>query len=377
MMLSLLLGILLVLYVAIMLVCILGWTSLKEGCPGKATVPMRVTVVVVARNEEQAIGALLQDLLEQDYPAEWFDVLVVDDHSEDGTATVVERLADSRVRLMRLSDRLGHAPFHGSHKKKGVTLAVQESPSDWIALTDADCRVAPGWLRTMMACQQFHQAVLVCGPVRYRHGPSLLQRLLALDQGGLSAVGTATLALGIPTVCNGANLLFSRSAFLQTDPYADNLHRSSGDDMFLLHSFYRQYAHRVTACKSPSALVTTSVPDSWREALNQRRRWASKMNAFRQWPLRLMFWGVGWFHVVLLASAIGLLFSAMHLGLFLLALLTKFVLDFIFLYQIMRFVGQEHLMRLFLFAELFHSALLLWTGLTARQPTSWKGRTVT
>lgn len=63
-----------------------------EGLP-------RLSVIIPARNEEANLRRLLPSLLEQRYPG--FEVIVVDDASEDDTAGVVERFAGSTVRLVR------------------------------------------------------------------------------------------------------------------------------------------------------------------------------------------------------------------------------------------------------------------------------------
>jgi glycosyltransferase involved in cell wall biosynthesis len=59
----------------------------------------RVSVLVPARNEEENLGRLLPSLLAQDYPA--FEVVVVDDASEDGTWAVLEAHAHPRLRPLR------------------------------------------------------------------------------------------------------------------------------------------------------------------------------------------------------------------------------------------------------------------------------------
>jgi cellulose synthase/poly-beta-1,6-N-acetylglucosamine synthase-like glycosyltransferase len=63
----------------------------------------RVAAVVPARNEAATISQAISSLAKQDYPGE-FSIVVVDDHSEDGTATLAQKAANEsgasrRVRI--------------------------------------------------------------------------------------------------------------------------------------------------------------------------------------------------------------------------------------------------------------------------------------
>jgi cellulose synthase/poly-beta-1,6-N-acetylglucosamine synthase-like glycosyltransferase len=75
------------------------FTRLKPVSPATGTAATRFSIIIPARNEEESIGRCLSSLFSQDYPAELFQVIVVDDHSTDGTASVVSRLKDNHPNL--------------------------------------------------------------------------------------------------------------------------------------------------------------------------------------------------------------------------------------------------------------------------------------
>ena len=52
----------------------------------------RFSIVVAARNEAQNISACVQSLLNQQYPSHQYEVIVVDDHSTDGSLEAAHRL---------------------------------------------------------------------------------------------------------------------------------------------------------------------------------------------------------------------------------------------------------------------------------------------
>ena len=93
-----------------------------------------VTVVVPVYNGAVTIANCLESLLAQTYPADRYEIIVVENGSTDETTEVVQRYP---VRL-----------FH--NEVRGPAAArnrgIQESQSDLIAFTDADCIATPNWL---------------------------------------------------------------------------------------------------------------------------------------------------------------------------------------------------------------------------------------
>lgn len=92
-----------------------------------------------ARNTGRFIGQALKSVCEQ--KGIDFEVIVVDDASEDDTATIVANYGDSRIRLIRNERRLGISACHNR--------VVAESTSPFIAHVDSDDVILPGALRKM------------------------------------------------------------------------------------------------------------------------------------------------------------------------------------------------------------------------------------
>jgi hypothetical protein len=130
--------------------------------PPDAPPPVRrpVTVVLPARNEEHQVGECLAALLDQRGVPD-LRVVVVDDGSTDGTAAVVRRVADPRVRLLPA----GPLPPGWLGKPHacaaGVAAAGPGGPDDVVAFVDADVRLNPDALAGAVAVLDRHGLDLV------------------------------------------------------------------------------------------------------------------------------------------------------------------------------------------------------------------------
>jgi glycosyltransferase involved in cell wall biosynthesis len=105
-----------------------------------------VSVVICARNEYENLTKHLPLILEQEYPV--FEVVVVNDNSQDDSLELLEEMsrADSRLKIVNLSQELNF--FRG--KKFPLSLGIKSAANDIILLTDADCRPSSRqWIRNM------------------------------------------------------------------------------------------------------------------------------------------------------------------------------------------------------------------------------------
>ena len=113
-----------------------------------------IVAVIPARNEQDSIADSLTSLLIQDYPGR-LSIILVDDNSDDATASIAESLPARTGSPVPLTVLRG-APLPDGWTGKlwalqqGIASANREQP-DHILLTDADIVYAPGMLRTLAA----------------------------------------------------------------------------------------------------------------------------------------------------------------------------------------------------------------------------------
>lgn len=184
---------------------------------------MKVSVIVPALNEERCLPHLLNSLAAQDY-AGWYEVVVVDNGSSDGTADVARQLGARVVPCSR----------------KGVVFARQAgfdaAQGDIIAHADADNIVPTDWLsRIAHHFAEHPKDVAVCGVVAYLKEP-LWHYPLSLFSRLLNSIHYAVLHR--PFSILAANFAFRREALAEAGGYNTDLPQF-GDEQDLLDRMAR------------------------------------------------------------------------------------------------------------------------------------------
>ena len=137
-----------------------------------ATVP-RVSLLIPARNEAGAIEAAVRSGLASEGVE--LELIVLDDHSDDATAQIVERIAakDSRVRV----EKAPPLPAGWCGKQHACYRLAELSTMAVLAFVDADVRLEPDALARASAFLQNSGAGLVSG-IPLQQTESLLEQLL-------------------------------------------------------------------------------------------------------------------------------------------------------------------------------------------------------
>lgn len=124
--------------------------SLREVAPDPGPAPPRVSVVVAARNEERNIREALQSLLRLDYPD--YQLIVVDDRSEDGTGSILDEMAaaDRRLRVIHVET----LPAGWLGKNHSLWTGSRQADGELLLFTDADIFMEPTLLSRAVAYLQ-------------------------------------------------------------------------------------------------------------------------------------------------------------------------------------------------------------------------------
>lgn len=333
-----------------------------------------LSVLVAARDEEEAIGECCRAILAQSYPADRFELVVVDDHSADATAAVVLQLADPRLRLLRLAD----FPAYGTGKKAALQLAIDHSRGEHIVTTDADCLPGTDWLTTLAG--GFAQGYgMLLAPVAIAPGNTFLTAWQGMDVAGTMLLTGATAAWGMPLLANGANFGYTKEWYYALGGHHGHRDKASGDDIFLLQKAALAAPHRIGFLPQAAAVVVTQPAASWRALFWQRLRWAAKTGAYRDWRLVLFQAGVYVLCAALLLLAGAAVVRPADYALWAVAAWgIKLLADGLYLHDACHRLGQPAWLRWLLPAQVLHVVYIVVVGTLALLPVRfvWKGRRV-
>lgn len=339
-------------YTVIMTVYSIGWIMQKEVHLPINKVPVtRFSILIPCKNEASKIEDCLQSISTLKYPSTLFEVLVIDDGSEDATVALATNWIKSTSPPF---------PVHILHntgvngKKHALTLGVEQASGTHIACTDADCMVPPQWLSFFDGVYQTTPTIqAVAGPVLFHREKGVLQWFQSLDLVGLMGITGAGIRLGWQHMANGANLSYQKKAFASVGGYRDNFAIPSGDDFFLIQKIAAKWPKSIIFLKSPAAVVRTMPAADWRSFFYQRLRWGSKNAALPEWPVKLTLAWVFLFCWLLLLSLDPIGWAI------------KTIVDFIFLGSMAQFWKKESALRWFLPAQILHVLYVAILGIAS------------
>ena len=363
---------LLVSYAFLLLLYKRWWKQLPLTKPAVGFTPtIQFSIIIPARNEQKNIATCLQSIEQLSYPKQLFEVIVVDDFSEDATVSIAKEFVG--VSVIELKDVLKEKI--NSYKKKAIEIGIGHATGTFIVATDADCIVPKNWLLNFAWIIEQQQSIFIAAPVAMKEESSFIKIFQSLDFLSLQGITAASVGAGFHSMCNGANLCYSKKAFTEVGGFKGIDAIASGDDLLLMHKLYKQYPDKVHYCKAEDSIVQTSPVETTGAFFRQRIRWASKADKYDDkrifWVL-LFVYLLNVFLIVLFVSAF---FNSMLWILLAGALLFKTIVELVFLIPVAGFFKKEKLLLWFPLAQPFHIFYTVVAGWLGKFGSyEWKGR---
>ncbi len=352
-----------------------GWQATPEIKLQKDYTPVTsVSVIIPARNEEKNIGRLLRHISAQIYPIHLTEIIVVDDHSTDQTAQIVSTYP--RVKLISLQD-FTQGQMLNAYKKKAIETAIAQSTGELIITTDADCSMHEFWLLSIVHYYEQTHARLIASPVSFFNHPHWFRIFQSIDFLTMQGVTGALARFKSGTMCNGANLAYTREAFDAVNGFDGIDDIASGDDMLLMYKIDKRFPGRTAYLKCKDAIVQTDAMNSVRSFFAQRIRWASKASKFKDKRLVFILAFVFFFNLFLAILAVGSLvnFSLFHL--FIVLVLLKASIEISLLVPVCKFFDKQHELIYFYILQLLHIPYIILSAVLSQIGTyQWKDRKV-
>ena len=309
-----------------------------------------VSVVVACRNEQKYLPSLLNSLAHQNYPLDLFEVLIVNDNSTDKTLEIAAGF--------KRADNIRVLENNGEGKKQALRTGITEARGNLIITTDADCTAGKNWIRTIAGYYEMNNPDLIISPVQIKPEPGFFGKFIELEFISLQGITAGTALSGRGTICNGANLAFTREAYLS---HSDNLRDeiNTGDDIFLLHSLKRDPDSKILWLESQDAVITTESPFTFKSFLKQRSRWISKGKAYSD--IYTIILGISTFLAVMvhIGFLIAWIIRPSLIWVLLSVIVLKSIPDFLILLNTTERYGKNELMRWFLPSQLIYPFYVL------------------
>lgn len=367
------LGLVTLFYCLTILFLLFGFTKLKASPEPRPRPDTAFSVVIPYRNEARHLPTLLDSLENLEYPPELFEIILVNDASEDASLNICRNFKHQNPHLfieLRESVRLSKAP-----KKDAINTAVGLARHPYILTTDADCRVPGQWLRLLDSQIKNTGAKMIVGPVTTEgKGHAFVHLFQEIDILSLQAATMGGFGAGFPFMCNGANLCYEKDSFRKVEGFRGNEEIASGDDMFLLEKF-SQHQFKTVYLKNPSAIVTTRSQPTWNDLLSQRVRWAAKAPALKNPFGRLLALLVLLMNFSLAIGFFLFLTGGLSGQVFFLCFLAKFNVDFILLYRTSDFFGKNDILENYFWSSFLYPVFTSTVGFYSLfSGFRWKGR---
>jgi len=343
-----------------------------------ANIPVmpKVSVILPVRNEFKAVASCLDGFAMQDYPGECFEIIVSDDFSEDYTVEKVSRWADEHpeIKLTLLKTEQNTEENRG--KKRAIERAVAIAAGDIILTADADTNHGRSWITSMAGGFGKQGVRMVLGPVGFTGEKGIFQKIQVLEFLGLMGVTAGSASLGFSLMCNGANLAYSREAFIDTGGFSGNNEFHSGDDQFLMMNFSKQFGgNSVVFLRDKEAIAFTSPCATWNDFWEQRLRWVSKSLGYRD--AFVIFSGALTFGFPLLIFIGGIagIFNPLILLLSSFLWFVKILVEYPLVWLMAGFFEKKKLLNYYFAAQVFQFFYSLAVSVAGQFSIySWKGR---
>ena len=322
-----------------------------------------ISVILAAHNEENHLANCLKALVEQNYPKEKFEIIVVNDRSTDKTQFIIDEW--TRKFIFVISTKIETIPKDQFSKKNAIMKGIELSKANILCFTDADCTPSPDWVKNI-AGSYSQETTMVVGlaplvPAK-ANNPPLWQWLLTYESWFTSSISISAIQNNFPLTCTGRNLSYLKSDFMQLSGFANISHSLSGDDDLLMHQFQKAGKSKIKTITEPDAIVTSQTAETVRQFWRQKTR---HFSAGKYYPIPKKIFYLTW-HLsnllIIILPILSLFFSLFSLSISILILFGKLAIDFLFHLIGFKKYKKLDLLKYFLVFEFIYPFYILIVG---------------
>ncbi len=325
-----------------------------------------VSIVMAARNEEQNIRACVESLIQNQYPKEKLEIIVVNDSSTDATPRIMHELSEKYSNVKAVNAKQSIDRLRG--KANAIAQGIDISSGEIIFMTDADCVVPSSWVRATVQ-NYAHDTGVVAG-LTLLHPKNWFAAMQSLDWAYILAVASAAMSLKNPLSCIGNNFSFRKQAYDEVGGYRGTKF-SVTEDFALFKAITKSGRWGYRYPLETETLVLSNACNTVLDLYRQKRRWGV---GGKDMPLSgLMIMVIAFcMHALLLTG----LFLNLGLSLLLFGLAVKFMFDGLLLSIPLTRSNRLSQLKYFLLFELYYMlyVIALPFAVFLGGAVVWKGR---
>lgn len=308
-------------------------------------------MIIAFKNEKENLKKAIPSLLDQDYPE--FELIFINDHSEDGGEEIIAMNSDDRMKLFHLSDKAG--------KKAALEFGISKANHDLLLFTDADCIPASNqWVKRM--CSPLIQAFEISlGYGAFYRSTGLLNKLQRYENAINCLQNFSYLKSGRAYTAVGRNLAYKKNVFEKSSSFKKYGRLRSGDDDLLVNEMSE--ANNTIAVIDQQAFTYSHSVQSWKSYFLQKRRQLEAGRYYRAKD-RLRLASLGISQISFNTIFIILLVQGNELALILTIFVLKIVLQILFYASPMKRLGESDVGVLSPFLEIIYLPLISLIGLS-------------
>lgn len=247
----------------------------KENEPYAGQTEYRnISVVIAAKNEFENIDLLLESIGNINYPGKNFEVIIVDDNSEDGTFELTEQIISGKenIRIIKAAEK----KYPG--KKGALEVGIRETKFDYIMITDADCQPEPDWILSFNA--GFSKGYdLLFGPAPFFETGTLINKISRFENLRSSILTFSLCRAGLPYSAAARSFGFTKEAYNKVKGYENTLETASGDDDLLIREAVKHKLN-ISCILDDNASVFSETKNTFKEFVKQKSRHTSTANFY-------------------------------------------------------------------------------------------------
>jgi glycosyltransferase involved in cell wall biosynthesis len=221
-----------------------------------------ISVIICSRNDLNNLQHNLNTILEQDYHS--FEVIVVNDASQDGTTEYLEKVSKEKAKLKIVNIQKKES----SGKKQALKMGIENAQYPFILLSDADCMADTNqWIKSHAQFAN-EKNTLLLGYGKYKKEKGFLNALIRFDTVTIAVQYMSRALWKYPYMGVGRNMGYSKE--LNTGLSSINTTIASGDDDLFVQAISKGSVIIVNAEKE--SFTTSIAKPTWKEWFDQKGR---------------------------------------------------------------------------------------------------------